>query len=381
LLQLLLTYWPVLLLLYVPRLAQVVAVTVARRIQARLDRAIPDDLPMTAGEWLERRVRAMQLGVSAVVTDQHADAYRWTDKLIHLRDTTHFKADPIYWAIAAHELGHARNRTLTPVLGNLRNLCHGMSAPLIALGIASLVGYVLYAIPLASHLAFACFVVASALHVFVLVDEAAASIYAYRELRANRDITVTHRRAIRSILIAYFATYLVTYASYALLLTQWPLLATLAVPSASAELTTIGWMFAAILSVASVVAWWLPSAVRWIPITLLVLLVWNVVDPAYTWCVIAALVASFRVWHFMAHVPFLLPFAFVELFVTKLEGPGIDRTREFLHLRARGEKVIEAGNRRIEAAQAYWKAHPMLVNRIWSFVWIGYLPLLVAIWL
>ena len=380
--DLLLTYWPVLLLLYVPKLAQLVAGVIAKRTQGKLDHRIPDDLPMSAGEWLDGRLRAMRIGVTAVVTDKHEDAYRPYDKLIQLHDTTHFKADPVYWATAAHELGHARNRVVLPALGHLRAACNAYTFPLLMLGVACLAGHVLYALPLAGRIAFACFAVASALRVFVLVDEAAASIYAYRELRANDAIDFTHLRAIRAVLITAFATYLATYASYALLLTQWSLLATLAHPIARFELTTLGWIMVTVLSVASAASFAVrDGALRWVPIMLLVLLVWNVIDPAYSWCVIAALAASWHVWRGMAHVPFLIPFLFVTIAAQKLEGPGVDRTTRFMRLRERGAKAVARGNAQIDALQARWTAHPTLIYRIWRLARFGYLPLLVAIWL
>jgi len=242
---------------------------------------------------------------------------------------------------------------------------------------------VLYAVPLAGTLAFGCFVTAAALRSFVLLDEACASVLAYRELRANDEIDFVHLRAIRAVLVTAFATYFVTYASYALLLTQWSLLATLAHPIDRLALTTLGWIAASVLSVASVVALLLDrGAVRWLPISLLVLLVWNVIDPAYAWCVILALAASWHVWHRMAHFPLALPYLYLSTWATaKLSGPGVEHTRRFWRARSRGEAAVANGNQRIDGIHASWQQHPSRYERIISLARLGYLPLLVAIWL
>ena len=382
-LHLLLTYWPVLVLLYLPKLAQLASVVIATRTKSKLDHRIPDEMPMTAGEWLDTRLRALQLGVTAIVTDKHDDAYRPFEKLIQLHETTHFKADPVYWATAAHELGHARMRAEVPIVGRLRTISNYASVSLRGVGVALLVGYVLYAVPLAGTLAFSCFVTAAALRSFVLLDEACASVLAYRELRANDEIDFVHLRAIRAVLVTAFATYFVTYASYALLLTQWSLLATLAHPIDRLALTTLGWIAASVLSVASVAALLLDrGAVRWLPISLLVLLVWNVIDPAYAWCVILALAASWHVWHRMAHFPLALPYLYLSTWATaKLSGPGVEHTRRFWRARSRGEAAVANGNQRIDGIHASWQQHPSRYERIISLARLGYLPLLVAIWL
>jgi Zn-dependent membrane protease YugP len=375
--ELLLAYWPVLLLLYAPRLAQLISVVIAERTQSTLDHRIPDEMPKTAGEWLERELLRLRIGVRAVVTDQHTDAYRPRDKIIQLRDTTSFKADPVYWATAAHELGHAHNRVRFPLVGALRTLSVLLTIPLLAAGVALVAGHVLYAIPVAGTLAFACFAIAAALPVFVLVDEALASIYAYRRLRVEG---AAHVRPIRAVLVTAFATYFVTHASYALLLTQWSLLETLAHPVQHATLTTLGWIFAVVLAAASAAAFVLKDgALRWVPITLLVLLVWDVVDPAYAWCVIAALAASWRVWYRVAHLPAALPYGLVAMFAKRFEGPGVEQTTRFLVKRDLGRRAIESGNAMIEHLRARWRDSTW--HHVASWTRLGYLPLLVVIWL
>lgn len=362
------TYWPLLLLLHAPRLAQSIALVIAKRVRSALDHRIPDDLPQTAGEWLAARLAVLRIGVDAVVTDKYPDAYDPRAKLIQLRDTTYFKPDPVYWATAAHELGHARIRAERPVIGWLRRATNIYVGPLFAVGVASITAYMLSGSPLANHLAFACFAVAAALHVFVLLDEALASIHAYRELRG-----IGHRGAILAVLTTSFFTYLATYGSYALLLTQWSLLD--AAPPARAELTVIGWIVAVVLSLASIAAWLLDRGpLRWLPIMLLLPLVWNVIDPAYAWCVIAAVLVSAPAVTALVHLPFAPAYVLVDLVIGKFRGRGIDETARYRRLRALGDRAVAAGNARLEAR--FVRRHPA-----WRWLRLGYLPLLVAIWL
>jgi hypothetical protein len=371
------------------------------RIRGTLDHRIPDDLPMTAGEWLAMRLAQLRIGVHSLVTDKDDDAYRTFDRIIQLRDTTHFKADPVYWATAAHELGHARIRAMLPILGHLRTCTMYFNVPLVAAGVAMLVGHVLYGVPIAGDLAFSCFVVAAATRIFVLVDEAAASILAYRELRA-----LEHRGAVRSVLLAAFATYFVTYVSYALLLAQWSLVDTLVMPSTAMELTAFGWIVVGLMSILAVVGavlrlvemfepreyakvldgrTWLTLltyAVRGLPIVVLVMLVWDYrSDPAYAWCVIAALAASSSIWTLLAHVPIAIPWLVVRSVLKRFSGPGHHRTARYLLERFAGSSLVRAGNKHLDVLRDWWRDNPPLPERLLALSKLGYVPLLVAFWL
>jgi len=214
----LVTWWPVLALLYVPRLAQLLAGALARHSRDALDHEIPDALPMTAGEWLAERLARLGYPIAALVTNEHTDGYRPGDRLIQLTDATYFKADPVFWVTAAHELGHARIHAEFPIVAALRAGATWLHAPLVAAGIGLAFGRVLHAMPIAGTLAFRCFAIAVALEIFTLLDEALASALAYREIGESDAITAVHRRAIRRFLATAFASYLVSDAAHALLL-------------------------------------------------------------------------------------------------------------------------------------------------------------------
>jgi hypothetical protein len=161
LLGILVTWWPVCALLHVPRLAQLLAVAIALRTKATLDHQIPDELPMTAGEWLTGRLAEIGYPIGTIVTDKPGNCYRPASRLIQLSEETHFKADPVYWATAAHELGHARLRTELPIIGWLRTTAIWAGTGLVATGIGLAFGRVLYGLPRAGEFAFGCFAVAA----------------------------------------------------------------------------------------------------------------------------------------------------------------------------------------------------------------------------
>jgi len=61
LLDVLRTWWPVLLLVYVPSLVKTVMRIAFTRSLRRLDESHPDDMPLTAGEWLAREIGRLGL--------------------------------------------------------------------------------------------------------------------------------------------------------------------------------------------------------------------------------------------------------------------------------------------------------------------------------
>jgi hypothetical protein len=72
--ELLRTWWPVLLFVYVHSLATTVMRIAITRSLRRLDESHPDDMPLTAGEWLARELERLGLfwRVRTVVTDDSA---------------------------------------------------------------------------------------------------------------------------------------------------------------------------------------------------------------------------------------------------------------------------------------------------------------------
>lgn len=408
LLGILVTWWPVFVLLYVPHLAQVLVTTIARRTEGKLDHQIPDELPVTAGEWLAGRLASLGYPIAAIVTDQQSDAYRPGDKLIQLSEETHFKADPVYWAMAAHELGHARIRAELLIIGHLRTAAGWIGFVVVAAGVGLAFGRVLYALPGSGELAFGCFAIAAGLRIFVLVDEALASVLAYRELQANDAIDFVHLRAIRRWLVTAFATYFVTYAAYALLLRYWPLVEALAGDhgARASGLTSLGWTVATVVSIGCVVSivaqlmhmfapsevaealdhrgWWplVVGIARTSSIVVLLWLTWDHrVDVTYAWCAILAFSASASTWLRIMHLPLLIPHVVFALFMVRFEGPGVDRTSRYMRARQQGAHLVRAGNQRLARIAESQTEHPSWPARLTALGKLGYVPLLVAFWL
>jgi Zn-dependent membrane protease YugP len=407
---LLVTWWPVLALLHVPRLAQALAVVVATRTKSALDHRIPDELPMTAGDWLADRLDELRHPISAIVTDRQSDGYRPTERLIQLSEETHFKADPSYWATAAHELGHARIRAELPIIGHLRTLAAVLGAVLIAIGVGLAFGHVFYspsgALPGASASAFRCLALAAALRVFVLVDEGVASVIAYRELRACDAIDFVHLRAIRRVLVTAFATYLVTYAAYAALLHYWPLVDALAGHAAApARLTALGRVIAIVASlgcVGSILAglvWMfapkdlgtaleprpaLRLTLAFLRATSIIVLLWlawdHRIDPIYAGCATLAFAASATTWLTLLHLPFAIPQVIATQWLSRFAGRGIDRTARYLRARERGSYDVRRGNRLLEYLAKRRAGEPIWWHRLTALSRLGYLPLLITFW-
>jgi Zn-dependent membrane protease YugP len=399
------TWWPVLALLYIPWLAQDLACLLAQRTRHTLDHRIPDELPVTAGEWLIERLSRLRYPIAALVTDQESDAYWPAARLIQLRDQTFFKADPVYWSTAAHELGHARIHGEVPVIMALRLTATRLRPGLIAAGIGLAIGRVLYALPIAGTLAFRCFAIAAGSTIFTLIDEAAASVIAYRELRASPALTPAHRRASARMLIAAYATYLVTYVAYALLLRYWPLFERLAGDRAPspAQLTSLGWVVAAAATLGCVVqivfrlTWMLaPGAHRdavwrgsrwlwlgvtgWLSSVIVIWLAWDHrVDAVHAWCAMLALATSSGTWLAVIHLPLAVLHGVVTHFLSRYGGPGHHRSARYLDAVTRGAELIRSGNGWLQRLARERAKDPPRLERLVALTALGLVPLLVAL--
>jgi len=397
------TWSPVLLLLYAPWLVRELTGLLARHGNDRLDRAIPDELPMTAGEWLVDRIAQLRYPVAALVTDRREDAYRPRDGVIQLHAQTFFKADPVYWAAAAHELGHARLHAEFPLAMVVRRTADWLRAGLVAAGVGLTIGRVLYALPAAGALAFGCFALAAISAVFTLIDEAAASVIAYRELRASAALTAAHRRAIVHMLVVWFATYALSYGSYALLLRYWPLIDALAgghavaaspltgLARAAAMVATVGCAGAMVLQL----TWMLsPRAHRkafagtWGPIlgwassVVVVWLAWDHrVDAGYAWCAILAFATSARTWLAVIDLLLAIPRRLTRYVLSSCQSHGPERSERYLDASKQGQALVRGGNAWLTRLDEQAHNEPPWLARLSALTALGYLPLVVALWL
>jgi Zn-dependent membrane protease YugP len=399
--------WPILVLLLLPRLAQAAAVLWARRLAAVLDRRIPDELPHTAGEWLRLRLAQLREPAQAIVTDLQGNAYRPGAELIQLRDTTYFKADPVHWASAAHELGHARVRRAAPWLGHLRTCAVALGGPLTAAGVGLAFGHLVYGVPDASAPALACLALALATRAPVLVDELAASAIALRELHRSDAIDFVHLRAARRVLAAFLGTYVVTYASYGLALAQWDgAVAAVAAdrgPAGPAPAAGLHLALAAVLSALVVGGAGLravyalaPGAIaaRTARSTALQLAAssWSSVafvavawdrwpGEAYAWCAIAAVAASAPAWIALLDALPAIATRLVLVAAGPLAGGGVDATARYLRAREVGAGDVKRGNARLAQLIYDGVRRPPWQTRVGALAGLGTVPLALAYWI
>jgi len=411
LLDFLRTWWPVLLLVYVPSLVKTVMRVAMTRSLRWLDESHPDDMPLTAGEWLAREIerRGLQRRVRTVVTDDDAklslDAYHPFHGVIQLSADTHFKRDPMHWAIAAHELGHARVHIEWPRLGRVTIAALFVKRTFIATAVALLLGNVAFAVPHVTDVALVLLAACVALHGFVLGDELAASMYAMEMLRATPGFGPRHVRSARRALALAFSSYAIGFLARALLLTQWPLVVALtrdAMVPPFAALTAFGTVLAAVLSIVLAVAALtrvLAKLVR-LPdraltvgavamllakpaLFALLLLVWNThADPRFAGWVMLALIPVQQYFVLVLMLPMFVVDLFVlDRFAKKWIVDVTHRTAELLRDYQAGKAQRKVGNLAIAELLEKAQTSPPLEHRLLQVLHLSYVPLLIAVWL
>lgn len=410
-LDLLRAWWPVLLLVYVPSLVTTVMRIAITRSLRRLDESHPDDMPLTAGEWLAGAIERLGLHgrVRTVVTDGDAklslDGYHPFQGVIQLSAETHFKRDPMHWAIAAHELGHARFHLTWPRLGRLTIAALFVKRTFIAVAVALVIGNVAYALPHVTDAALVLFGASVALHGFVLGDELVASMYAMDMLRATPGFRPAHMRSARRALALAFSTYVVGFLTRMLLLAQWPIVVALTrdpmVPPV-ATLTAFGAVLAAALSLVLAVAALTRVLVKLVrlpdraltagaiamllvrpALLALLLLVWNTqADPRFAWWVMLALIP---VQGYIV-VALMLPMALLDVFVLarftrRWIVDTTDRTKQLRRDYEAGKAQRRIGNLAIAELIEKAQTSPLLEHRLLQVLHLSYIPLLIALWL
>jgi Zn-dependent membrane protease YugP len=390
-------------------LARGLAHVIYSRGVRRLDERIPDTLPLTAGAWLQRELERLGLTtrISVIATSDRAkqgssDRFHPLAKLIQLDQDTYFKRDPVYWAIAAHELGHARTELASPLLARVFVVARFVTHVLVAGGLALMFGNVLYALPHVTEVARALLIAAACLQTPKLADEAIASALAMRSLRASPELEPHHLSASRRALVLAFATYFITAAASTLLLTQWYLVERLtAVPMVppTAQLTSIGWVAVSALSLALaafaimhllIIVWRRrqppQASPRGAALAQLVLasFVWLAWDhhasPVYAWC---ATIAISQIMPLLL-VMLLLPMTIIAALTRFTRRLAVDATVQTAELRADrrdGAHHVAAGNARLdEVYRAMTRSFDVHV-RVLQLLQLAFVPLLLAFWL
>lgn len=396
----------VLLLVGVPSIARLVGHVWFVHRRHVLDHDVPDDLPMTAGEWLAAELTNYGLGerIRVVVTNHitsSRDAFHVQRGVIQLTEETNFKRDPAYWAIAAHELGHARFRLDHPASVPFSITAQLVKLFLVRFGLGLALGNTLFAIPLATQLAHWMFGGALVLHLPELFDEIAASTAAMRMLRADTALLGSHIRAARSLLTAAFLTYLLPFVGYVVMFSQWwiveRLTATPRMPSGG--VTTLGLVGAAIASLYVLVFGLahLAAAVRrprmlnlqtallsipWaICVVALILLGWDRhLTITHAWIVMLACSAAYPTAMIVLALPSSIALAVFGRRAHRYD-PGIELSSAFRSAREAGTETTKAGNRWLTSIADNVYAPVSAARRIWELNKLAILALVIAFWL
>lgn len=399
-------WWLVLLLLGVPDLVRIAAHAWFVHVRHVFDHRIPDDLPVTAGQWLATKIE--QLGLSdrvKVRVTSHAaharNAFHIARGVIQLTEETSCKHDPTFWAIAAHELGHARMRLARPGWTAFSRVAEVTKRFLVKLGIGIAAGNVLFALPHATRIAYVMLVAALVLTIIDLVDEIGASALAMSMLREEPALTDLHLRVARSALSAAFTTYLAPVLVYGGLLTQWWIVERLTavprVPSGGA--TMFGMVIAAIASayillfaVTHVLAAVrspsflhaesvLFSVVWTVAVAALVVIGWDRhATAAHAWTVMLAVAEIHVLVRLMLELPTDIATLPLLRWLRRFDR-GIEKTAAFWKAKAAAVSEIHAGNRWAAGAFAEDAARVTLARRIWELHRLLVLPLLLSFWL
>jgi Zn-dependent membrane protease YugP len=396
-------WWRLLLLLAVPTVARIFAHVWYVHTRHRLDHATPDDLPQTAGEWLKAKLVALGLSdrVRVVVTseEKHSrDRFHVRRGVIQLTEETYFKRDPAFWATAAHELGHARYRLRFPLSTPLELEAGFIEAMLLKLALGLAAGNVLLAIPLATQLAHAMFIVAFALHAYEVAEEAIASGIGLSMLRA--ELSTEQLRAARQKLTAAFLTYFLPWLAYGLLLTQWWIVERLtAVPRVpSGGVTTLGLVVAAIASAylvlfglmqvfAAVRAPRLLAAVPW-PLELawkacvvtMIALGWDRHAGGYGWAVLLAFSELSVLVRLVVELPSDIATMPLKTWALRRD-PGIELSAVYRAAREAGLVDTQHGNRWVAGVMAEIGSEVGPIRRLWEINRLLVFPLVCLFWL
>ena len=195
-------------------------------ISGWLDRRFPDNLPVHAGGWVKEEIQKRGLsGVLRVIPlaggakSKVTDAFWPSAARITLKAETYFKKDPGFWAIAAHELGHAliHQRRILSLLFLLSRLGYKLLG---GLGSTLLLVNLLYGS--AEISAWALSLIRGGLWLFgvVLLEELLASGWALSMLRAEARLTRGQWWGACMALAAAFLTYLGELVGQVIVLAQ-----------------------------------------------------------------------------------------------------------------------------------------------------------------
>lgn len=179
-------------------------------------------LPVAAGPWLEQEVRRRGLSVEVEVHGRDGmDAYVPGVGRIGLSHRTWGGCRPGDWAIAAHELGHALNMGLHPVVAQILPTARLLQHHLWRAFCAALCAGALLRDPALVPIALALLIAAATASLVVLVDEVGASVQGLRLLRADPRIRGEDLRVVRGSMVSAGSVYALQWLGQLVVLGGW----------------------------------------------------------------------------------------------------------------------------------------------------------------
>lgn len=417
-------FWPVLLLVLLRPALGLLTATSFAAVRASVDRAFPKDLPQNTGDWLRRqlRLRGMegQVDVLTSTSDQATvDAYFPGSSFIQLAPDTWLRTDPVGWATAAHELGHAINYRRGWALHSLLVFARWSSRGTWTLACAFILANLLHGSVLVAQLAYALLIVASLTHALVLWDELWASQIGMSLLREDGRMDARRLDGAHVTMGAAFLSYASGLVGTVAVLLAYPAVAQLTVdrdvfvegaPLDGVSLGIAAGLSAALTIRAATEIWRLLRPPRYesageaevaltlhslldtgwaVPLIALLALVWNqplgtVFTVAFVLAVLPGLQALLRI---LAPV---LPLLMLPLFLMlmPLIAWAVPRCPPHQACAPPGEEVLaqvraemERGHYELREAQLRLVNDPPLYMRLSGLARVSYVPLLALYWL
>ncbi len=207
------TYWPLLLLYFVPITLGKVARVVFLELQKIYDHKWPDNMDVHTGHWLETRLdeiglaREIRVGGASRAFFGGRDAYDPGRDIVFLADITYHKKDPTFWAIGAHELGHVIVHREHKIWSKVSLFMRRFYKRLFSFVPLWAVIAALLASELAATLFFVQLGAAIVCGLFVCIDEWWASAKALAEMHDDDRVQQDAVSDTKRLLLAAFSTY------------------------------------------------------------------------------------------------------------------------------------------------------------------------------
>ncbi|MFK7931492.1 MAG: zinc metallopeptidase [Myxococcota bacterium] len=216
--------WLILLLAALPFLLTSAVSTLFVVVHQAVSGRRPDELPISTGEWVQDALHAqgltdVQVGPTPAFS-AGMDAFWPNTKYIALKPKTLHRKDPVYWAIGAHELGHALHAK-GAVSASVFPAARAMSLMSTQLLTAALVAAFFTGSYWVLSVGLAIAALALFADVVILIDEGWASATALKLLREDGRLTPTQLGRATASLIAALGAYVAGFSGRCILLLLW----------------------------------------------------------------------------------------------------------------------------------------------------------------